>query len=187
MRAFIAFDLPPKIKTEISNFRKPLQQPAFKSVLKWVDPDNFHITLKFLGETTPEKVDLLSEKIKKHLHPIKPITVTLSTLGAFPNISRLNVIWIDVFPKDELLITFNKIETICITEGFEPDQKPFKTHITLARLKRGINQEQIKQISSTLKTNTTVPPLTFNITGVTIYKSVLTPQGPLYTAIRFID
>jgi 2'-5' RNA ligase len=187
MRTFIALALPPKIKTEISKLQNLLQQPDYKSSLKWVDPNNLHITLKFLGETTPEKVDLLSEKIKKHLHPVKPITVTLSNLGAFPSISKPNVIWSDVFPKDELIMTFKNIETICLSEGFEQEQKPFKTHITLARLKRGTTQEQIKQISSVLKNNITIPPLTFNIDGVTIYKSVLTPQGPLYTALGFID
>ncbi len=117
---------------------------------------------------------------------MEPIQLTLSNLGAFPSIQKPKVIWIDVFPKDQLLKIFKTIESICISEGFEADQKSFKTHITLARLKRGTSSEKIKQISSLLKISPSIPPVEFNLNGVTIFQSVLTPQGPLYTALRFI-
>lgn len=187
MRTFIAFDLPQTVKSEISTWIKPIKQPALNSSIKWVDSKNLHITLKFLGETTPDKINRLAEKINNQLHSLKPIPLNLSKPGAFPSIQKPNVIWIDVLPKERLFSAYKEIESVCISEGFEADQKPFKTHITLARIKRERNPAQIKQIVSTLNNIPPAPQIGFFIDHITIFQSVLTPQGPIYTALRRID
>ncbi len=187
IRAFIAADLPDLIKSEIAARIKPLQQPDLISSIKWVEPKNFHITLKFLGDTTPEKIETLAEKIKAELHPMNPVALKLAELGAFPNNHKPTVLWVDVFPKEQLLTIYKTIEQVCITQGFRADQKPFKSHITVARLKRGNNPDPIKKISLFLQNDAPSKPINFYIDGITIFQSVLTPRGPRYTPLRFID
>lgn len=187
MRAFIAFDLPDRIKSEIQSISQTLRQLNLNKSIKWVEPKNLHVTLKFLGDTEPKKIDSLTEKIKKQLHPITPFRVSFSKIGAFPNQNKPNVIWVDLFPKDRLSMIYNTIEEICISAGFKADQKPFKTHITIARLKRSTRSAHVQQISKWIRNTPPVPSTEFLITGISIYQSNLTPNGPLYTRLQFID
>ncbi len=158
MRTFIAIDPPKDVKDELLRVQKTL--PDVRLV------KNFHLTLKFLGEITPEK----AERVKNILTTIefKPIKVSLSNIGVFPNMKKPRVIWVGLKPENELIELQKNIDE-ALKDEFKKDM--FSPHLTLARVK--FNKGEIS-----LKTK--IKEIPFEISEFKLKKSTLTREGPIY-------
>ncbi|MEM3506860.1 MAG: RNA 2',3'-cyclic phosphodiesterase [Candidatus Bathyarchaeia archaeon] len=133
VRSFIAFDIDdPSIKNRFIEIQNELIKAGAK--VKLVEPQNIHITLRFLGEIPKALV----EKVKNEMVNIdfKAFDVEFKGLGAFPSLNRINVIWIGIKKGEEKLKEiFNQLENRLRKLGFSPDPKGFSPHITIARVK----------------------------------------------------
>ena len=178
MRCFISIDLPSKIKEEITKIEEKVQNLNEMSKLKIVKPENLHITLKFLGELTDNQIN----KIKQTLKGIKfeSFKVKLNSVGVFPSLNYIRVLWVDVLPKKELIELQKKIDIILGEQGFRKN-KNFETHITFARVKFIKNEEKARFIKEIKEIK--VEPFEFEIKDFSLKKSTLTKEGPLYEDI----
>ncbi len=145
-----------------------------------VSKQNMHFTLLFLGEIPDEK----AEDIKKALSSIifKPIEVKFTHLGAFPDPKFPRVIWIgtDEQAGKQLIELASKVEESLAPLGFKSD-KPFKSHLTIFRIKNKING-----ITDVLERFKTIDLGRDVITELKFKKSILTPNGPIYSDLQVI-
>ena len=127
MRAFIAIELPEEIKTILSNLQNELKQA--RADVKWVKPENIHLTLKFLGEI---EQDLIKEiqPILEEIAQKKPcFSLYLSSLGAFPKLQYPRVIWISLTNDQAVIEIAKDLEKELLRIGLAAESRPFSSHI----------------------------------------------------------
>lgn len=176
MRAFVAVEISDKeVINSITKFQSEINIKA-----KPVESQNLHFTLQFLGEISEE----VSQKIKQALKTIEFSTfkINFKGIGAFPKIKFPRVIWIgtDDVGGNALIDLAKKVENVLLPLGFTSD-KPFKSHITIFRIKK-----KIDDISKELEKFKTYEFGSQEISNIKLKQSVLTPQGPLYSDLEEI-
>jgi len=176
-RGFIAIDIPTnkqllEVENEIKNTGADL---------KLVEPENIHVTLKFLGDTYEEKIDEIEDIIKNSVKNIKPFNIKLKGSGVFPNKNYMKVIWIGLENAELIAEIAKKIDKQLESLGFEPEKRGFSAHLTIARVKSPRNKEKLLKIIEKYKD---VEFATIDINSVKLKKSDLTPKGPIYTNLR---
>ncbi|MBI4336126.1 MAG: RNA 2',3'-cyclic phosphodiesterase [Candidatus Omnitrophica bacterium] len=182
MRAFIAIDLSDDNKAELSRLRDELKQA--QADVKWVQPENIHLTLKFLGEVTDEYVGKVQEALDRIAAGFKPFEVSLLGIGAFPKLDYPRVIWVGLDKgKEEAEEIAKNIEEELEKLGFAKEDRPFAAHLTIGRVRSGKNKEALKDKIETVscKLLTVSPQL---VSSIVLYQSTLTPHGPIYTALH---
>lgn len=131
MRLFVGIDLPGQLKEELVKFQSELKQLGVKAF--WKSPENFHITLEFLGELESGNVPVISNALNKGAKQSKPYYLKVVGLGAFPSLIRPRVLWTGVNGN---LIELNKLQANIhhelLDSGFTLENRAFKSHITLA-------------------------------------------------------
>lgn len=176
MRAFIGIELPDKLKDmigkKLSYFKK-----GFKG-FRWVDDRNLHITLKFLGEVSQEKSELIIKKLEGI--EFSPFRVSLSDFGFFPNIRYPRVFYIGIRDEEKnILKLYKKIETILKKIGFEKEKKTLIPHITLARKRK---KEDVFIDRGILDEVSFVESI--DIDSFVLFESILGREGAVYRKIK---
>ena len=178
IRAFIAVDIESEeFRNQIVEIQKKLLDIG--ADIKLVAPENIHLTLRFLGEIETT----LMEKIIDMLKVIKfqPFEIMLKGTGAFPSIRKINVIWIGLERGQEELTHISKLlESQLRKLGFPHDKKGFSPHVTIARLRSGRNKDAVADLLYESKEKSYGSMITH---AIRLKKSVLTPQGPIYSTI----
>ena len=131
MRLFIALNLPKKERQRIIRAARPLREEELP--VRWVDVDNLHMTLKFLGEVRPNAVDGITEIIGRVASATQTFSVDFAGFGAFPTIRKPRVIWLGVDASAELRCLKQDIEWGLADVGFDPETRAFHPHLTLGR------------------------------------------------------
>ncbi|MDP3142993.1 MAG: RNA 2',3'-cyclic phosphodiesterase [Candidatus Omnitrophota bacterium] len=182
LRTFIAIELNPQIKQELAKIQSELKKSGADA--KWVKPENIHLTLKFLGATAVDKIETINQALQDVAKNHSSFEMAIAQLGAFPRIESPRIIWLDINQGKEILKNLaREIEEKISVLGFPKENRPFQTHITLARIKSSLNRIDL---AKKLK-ETTPLPLSQRIDKITFLKSTLTPQGPNYEIIKEID
>ena len=131
LRTFIALNVPPAVLDTIIRI-----QNRFKSLglnASWVKPGNIHLTLKFLGNTDPDRIPGIQNKLTEALASFAPFQLSLSSAGVFPNIQRPRVLHLNVGDGDETLKVFQgAIDKAMENAGFPMESRPYSPHLTLA-------------------------------------------------------
>ncbi len=175
IRSFIAIEITNEtVKTDILRFQKTILDT--NADLKLVKIENIHITLRFLGDITTTMV----EKISKELNKIQfqPFEVEFRDVGVFPNLKRINVVWIGIKKGvTELTDLYNKIESRLNTIGFRPETRGFRPHITVARVRSTRNKNKLTKTIIDMQ-NRVFGSLV--VDSIQLKKSILMPKGPQY-------
>tara|TARA_B100000315_G_scaffold69079_1_gene62943 strand:- start:3557 stop:4105 length:549 start_codon:yes stop_codon:yes gene_type:complete len=175
MRAFIAIPLSKDIKNQIAKIQDDLKEADFD--LRWVKPENTHLTLKFLGEIEETEIGRIKEAIKKTADNFPKLQSELKEFGFFPNERKPKVFFIATSRQDYLKSIAEALEKNLSNLGFKKEDK-FKSHITLARIKTPKNidflVENLKKVSLDM-------PLA--IDELVLFKSTLTSSSPIYEII----
>lgn len=130
MRLFIAIEIPEEIRAAYSALLKEFR--AISPQAKWVRAENLHVTLKFLGETSPEKLEAL-RKVLPVVQLPEPVRLEFRGLGFFPSEKRLRVFWAGVEASANLKTLAADIDRATHQLGFPLEERPFTPHLTLAR------------------------------------------------------
>ncbi|MBI2091447.1 MAG: RNA 2',3'-cyclic phosphodiesterase [Deltaproteobacteria bacterium] len=181
IRSFLALDMPNEVKQKlgrlISDFAKKEQG------VKWIAAENLHVTMKFFGDV---EEDLLlgdiSAAIKNATDNLKPVTLECTGLGVFPNWRYPKVIWAGFLGDVEpVLAMSDKLETALAGFPIKRDERAFRLHLTIGRAKELKSSGLLMQLINDLG------PIKFGtvpINHFTLYKSVLTREGSVYTALK---
>lgn len=181
MRLFVALELPEPVKAAAAGVMAELKRAG--ADLKWVDPANLHLTLKFLGETPPERLDEIAAALQRALAGAPPLELGLAGAGAFPGLGRPQVVWLGVNGQGaELAVLAGAIETALAGLGFAPEGRAFQAHLTLARARRGRGRPgpPPRSLAQALAGLAGWRGPEFSAARVALLESTLTPAGPIY-------
>ena len=179
IRSFIAIELNKDIKEELAKLIEKLKSSG--ADVKWVAPENIHVTLKFLGNISQEKIERIKGVLDKNKERFKTFSLTIAGIGAFPKLSFPRVIWVGIDEgKDSAKKIYYFLEAELEKEGFPKEERPFSPHITIGRVNSIKNKEGLKSAIENLKF---AAAKTLDVDHVTLFQSTLTPKGPIYTPL----
>ena len=179
IRSFLAFDIEnDTVLNRLAAAQRQLLQTG--ADVKLVEPQNIHITIRFLGNITPAMVEKIFDEMKQI--QFTPFTVQIKGLGAFPNPRYPRVVWAGITQgAEQLKNIFSQLEPKLRGLGFTPDTRGFSPHLTIARVRSGRNKQQLAEFL-TKKANYEIG--TVDARCLRLKKSALTPRGPIYSTLK---
>ena len=182
VRSFIAVELPDDLKLRLERIQSYLKSFNCSGV-KWVRPDGIHLTLTFLGSISPNTVGGVGRIIEDAARGIKPIQLTVEGAGVFPNPKQAQVAWVGISGEIKKLSKLkNDIDRGLFELGFSPESRPFKPHLTLARVGRWVSPEERGRFGR-LVTEARFDMCPLRVGGISLMKSQLSREGAVYSRI----
>ena len=172
MRLFIALPMPDKVKDRLVELQQPING------VRWQDKQKLHLTLKFLGDTEPEKVRTLQDQLQQVNQ--ESFSIILTGFGYFPEGKKPSVLWTGIEQSDPLTSLYQKIEQVCTSLGFEENTRPFKPHVTIAR----INGGQKRDVMSFINQHKQFRMENVPVDEFVLYESKLDPEGAKHIRLR---
>jgi 2'-5' RNA ligase len=180
LRLFVAVLITDDLKRRAAEVQDDLRRAAVG--VKWVEPANFHITMKFLGGVDESRVDVISGALESVVGGVEPFDVSLAGAGAFPNLSRPQVVWIGVKDGTQHLRPLAEaIEAVLEPEGFPREDRKFKAHITIGRVR---DSRKCGALPDVLRVHEGDEFGSFSVDRIALMKSELRKEGPIYTVLR---
>jgi 2'-5' RNA ligase len=181
IRAFIAVSVSDEIRSAVHSVETELKSVG--ADIKWVRPENVHITLKFLGNIRQEDLEGLKSALTGAIEGECAFEATVDGLGTFPRGGgKPRVVWMGLEAGVEDLTRLAAIvEDACASVGFERERRPFAGHLTIGRSRRGGGRlrelaERVPQVRFN--------PLQLKVDEVNLVRSRLSPEGPTYTVLE---
>lgn len=182
IRAFIACDIPEALLKEISNIQDKLK--GLDADVNWTKISGIHITLKFLGDIEEGSIDKIASVLLEAVKGQSPFEIKIQGGGSFPNLKNPRVVWLGVVDEAKRLSNIQQaLDSGLKAIGFEPEEREFRPHLTLGRVKGFKGKEQLSLAVSDLKD---IEIGSFTVDRVMLYKSELRPIGAVYTKLREI-
>lgn len=183
-RLFIALPLTANVANETSKELYDYMKKYDKE-LKVVAPENYHITLKFLGECSEKTTKKIEESFANISDTNKIIPFTLFGLGVFPDLKNPNVIWAGIKTDEALINKLNQnVENFSSGFGFKKEKNKFIPHLTLARIHKGKKlNENIRQY---IVENKELFFFESSFNKLVLFSSTLTKEGPIYSELKAI-
>jgi len=182
-RIFIAVELDSTLHQAVIELQHQLEAAGAR--VHWNKPGQLHFTVRFIGEITPAQVALVKVATREAVSEIAPFTITLRRLGAFPSFQRPQVVWVGVEDgAAELQALAAKLETQLAHHRFPPEERPFRPHLTLARIR---DERQWGDVVRALTQFRDAAVGSQQVQAVTVMESELTPRGPVYTRVEEVS
>jgi 2'-5' RNA ligase len=190
MRIFVGIDLDPEVRARISRFLEGVQ--GFAPEARWVRPESLHITLKFIGEQPPERVEAITERLRRVGGSAFEIHV--AGYGFFPTAKAPRVFWIGIHGGPQLAELAGSIDMATAELGIPREDRPFSPHLTLAR---GVGRSGSPKRRKGDSPNATFAVLEKRLAAMgeldfgkltadefILYQSQLSPKGSKYTKLQ---
>jgi len=171
-----------RVLEKIEKFLKPLKK--ISTPLKWTKRENLHITLKFIGDVSSEDYSQIETLLNHADFNTGAIDLNITGCGKFGKGRDLNILWIGIDKNDKLEDMYNRIENTLEKAGINKERRQFKPHITAARNKKPFN---FKSFFEMIEKNSERFISELNVTHFQVFKSQLTPEGPIYTILKEIS
>jgi 2'-5' RNA ligase len=182
----LAIELPDEVKTALARLIRDVTRSRV-SGLKPVRPDNVHINLKFLGDLEIEQVEAITRVVTQAAASIRPFTVKLGGVGAYPNNKNARVLWAgldgDVVPLRQAQ---RRLDRAMEGVGVKRDSREFSPHVTIARIRDRTQSTDRRRATEALFSAEFTPGLAFPVANVSLIRSVLLPEGPDYMRLAHI-
>lgn len=179
MRAFISADIGALLG--IVNVLDELKNTD--ADLKIVEPENVHLTLKFLGDIDEKMIDRIAGAMEESVKDVYPFKIKLMGVGAFPSMNYMRVVWIGLKEAEKLGVIAERLENNLLVLGFRKEKRRFSPHVTVGRTKSQKNKDVLQNF---LKKNVDNDFGELDVKCIRLKKSVLTPKGPLYSTVKEI-
>lgn len=178
IRAFIAVGVSNEAKLEIKRIIELLCTANVNA--KWIEIKNIHVTLKFLGSVEKQRLKDLVPRLQKIAQTIEPFEITLSEIGTFPKNNDPKVIWIGIEKNKAMLEKlYFEIDKAVKEEGLACENRKFKPHVTLCRIKNSEKTSKLREIIDAAE----IRPVPSTISEMILFRSRLTPQGAIHTPV----
>ena len=187
IRSFIAIELPEEVKSGLKKVQEGLKS-AHPTCARWVDPYSIHLTLKFLGNTTTAKIAAITQSMSEAAQTVSPFHLEVKGPGAFPNLKRVQVIWIGLSGDlDKLQALQKNIEAKVSPLGFPPENRLFTPHLTLARLRETATPLERQEMGDIIINTKIESDLLIQVNTIHLIKSQLTRGGAIYTRLCSVE
>jgi 2'-5' RNA ligase len=157
-----------------------LREAVPEAHASWSRAENIHLTLKFFGNVEKDRVETVSEAADRVVRQFSPFQISVTGNGAFPPHGNPRVLWIGVKdPSGQLTNLQQQFESECQKEGFKKEERPFRPHLTLARLRKPIHSRTLASIHNEMEFD----EVDVAVTELLLIRSELRSEGSKYTTI----
>lgn len=178
LRLFAAVDVPERAKDSVVAATEPWRERFPEG--RWVRPENWHVTVKFLGRTWPRLVDWVVRESRTAAAGIRPFRLGLDGLGVFPGPGRARVLWAGLDDPEGGLRALAAAVEERLGREFPPEKRPFSAHLTVARFDPPVPmRDHAEKLSGTR-----VEAEPFRVGNLTLYRSHLSPRGARYEPLE---
>ena len=186
VRSFIAVELPDGLKVELTRLQARLRlgEPSW---VKWVNPNAIHLTLKFLGSIAVDRISEITRAMEEATQGISPFHLEVKDLGAFPNLRRVQVIWVGISGEiDKLNQLQQHLESNLARLGFASETRPFTPHLTLARIRNRSSNDERQRLGQLIATTNFTAAYAIKVDAINLMRSQLTREGAIYSRISSV-
>jgi 2'-5' RNA ligase len=182
MRLFVSVDLPDDLAETVRAVQDEFREA---NGLNFTDPEQAHMTLKFLGDVEDDRLPAIEERLERAVAAadVEPFEAHYGGLGVFPSLDYISVLWLGVregHGDAELTRLAEAVEEELVAEGFDPEDHEFTPHVTLARMNHAggkeLVQENVRELDPEVGTAT--------VSEIRLTESELTPSGPIYSTVE---
>jgi RNA 2',3'-cyclic 3'-phosphodiesterase len=178
LRLFAAVDVPPRAVEAAEVAVTPWRERFPRA--KWVPPENWHVTVKFMGRTYPRLVGWVHDALRGAAKTIRPFRLELQGLGVFPSPSRARVFWVGLVDKDGGLAALARSVEEAVEKEFPPEKRSFSAHLTVARFNPPVPmREHADEVAAAL-----LDPSQFRVNHLTLYRSHLGRPSAWYEPLE---
>lgn len=177
MRTFIALNLPAAERSALHAALEPLRSRGWP--VRWAPAANLHLTLRFLGDVEGIEVTRVEDVLRAIAAQHGPMALHIAGFGAFPSLRRASVLWVGLAPTRELMALQRDVELATSRLGYGRDLKPFRPHITVARLSGGARPPDVERSAGDLEYESSV-----DVETMDLMRSHLGSEGARYEALN---
>ena len=176
IRSFLAIDLAEDLKPEIADVQKEFKKTGAN--IKYVPSQNMHFTLKFFGNIDENMVEEISEAVEKVIRNYSAFDLSIGGCGSFPNQNTIKVLWIGIDRNSQIADLQKDLDMEFKKLGFKKERN------YISQPRNGKNKKQMKDTINSLKD---LKIGTMTVSKISLKKSTLTPQGPIYEDIKVFN
>jgi len=178
IRAFIAVDVSDDVRARVAEAQARLKRAPVRVKISWTKPENWHLTLQFLGYVDEEVTSVISNSLDILAKSHSSFDLAICGAGAFPNEHRPRVLWAGCDDREGKLQTLAAwVRAAMKGLGFEPEEREFAAHLTLARMRFPRPDDALTRALDSIR-NAAFG--TMRVEAVHLFESQLHPQGPVY-------
>jgi RNA 2',3'-cyclic 3'-phosphodiesterase len=180
VRTFIALDPPEAVLNEIAAIQNRMRK-LLAGDIRWVNPAGIHLTLKFLGDITRTDVTTVADAVGPVAASCAPLSLDIGTAGFFPDAKRPRILWLGTGGDVKGLVALQAaVENALAGRGFPREERTFRPHLTLARIK---SPRGLTGIAAFMDGQKDYRAGSFVGRAITFFQSTLTPKGAVYTKL----
>jgi RNA 2',3'-cyclic 3'-phosphodiesterase len=181
IRAFLAIEPSAEVLSAIARLQEKLKK-EISGAISWTRPQGNHLTLKFFGNIDRNTVENICAAVKKQTAATQPLLLKVEKIGVFPDIRKPRVLWVGTSgDSGRLTLLQNKLEADFEVLGFPRENRPFRAHLTLGRIK---DSRAAAGIEAAMKKHSAFAAGEFRVAELILFQSNLTPQGAIYTKLQ---
>jgi RNA 2',3'-cyclic 3'-phosphodiesterase len=179
LRTFIAIDIPEFVRSTVAGLQEHLKRDV--AGVRWVNPENIHLTLKFLGDVHGGDLVRIQNAMAQAAGGVRPFSLSTAGIGAFPGLNRPRVIWVGIDGQTDALQSLNRrLLNRLAAAGFNGDKRKFSGHLTIGRGKGNVNPVRLIDSIRAVKA---FSAKMFRVDRFILFKSDIRPTGAVYTAL----
>ncbi len=181
MRLFVAIELHDSVRSRLETVCSKLARAC--NGVRWIPADQWHVTVKFLGEVADEDVAETADAMMRSAARVSPFSMDVVGCGCFPRGGPVRIVWVGL--RDEfgmLLRTANAVEEELELLGFAKEKRPFSSHVTIGRVRSDRSEGRIRAATQ----KCAYEPVSQLIDSITLMSSVLSSKGPAYAPVRTV-
>lgn len=183
IRSFIAIPLLNEIKDALSKFARNYEITHLNG-FRPVKQENMHLTIKFLGDTSPDQVKSISSVLSAIMHQRTSFQISFEGVGAFPNWNQPRIIWIGMQAPPLLDLLYQEIDHSTVALGFPSENRRFSPHLTLARANSNMSDPRFSHVINSISRLPSDPFIgKMQVTDLNFISSVLRSDGPVYSVL----
>ncbi len=180
IRTFVAIEASPTVRQRAVALIDVLREAPAE--VKWVAPENMHLTLKFLGDIDFGKIPEVCELVKRAVAAVAPFELEIRGAGAFPNPTRPGTVWIGADEgAEQMEALFKPVEKAVRRLGVRREPRRFHAHLTLGRVRRG--GPGVEALGELIRQQSDYEAGRMIVRGVKVFSSELRREGPLYNVL----
>ncbi len=186
MRLFFALELPRETKETLVAWQEKLRRSG-RASWKWVEAENLHLTVRFLGEVPEERLEEVVAAGREAARECPSFPLSLGGLGFFPPQGPVRVAWVGVGEQKELFELREKLEEALRLRGFPPEEREFRPHLTLARAREPVSRKLLPDPSPGEGGISIRGGGSFWARELVLFRSLLRPTGPEYRRLASFE
>jgi 2'-5' RNA ligase len=185
LRAFIAVDLTPEVRTQLEALAGRLRRLPGQACIRFVPISGIHLTLKFLGDTTPDVAARVGDALDHAASGLPAFTLRIRGVGCFPNLRQPRVVWVGMHESAGVLKRLQTVvEAGCTALGLPAEDRPFSPHLTFGRVRREAGAEGSSFVHIVLEREQGLDLGEMPVDAVHLFRSDLRPSGAIYSRLH---